>query len=260
MAATATASPHAHHQQVVQNWDELWAVRPTDARDNELLAREQAFKRWALVRENIVQTYGAVSGIRAIELGSGRGDLSALLAKEGASVTLLDSSERALTQARHRFDRLGLAADFQQGDLFRPINNMGQFDVAISSGVIEHFDGEQRSCAIQAHAAVVKRGGLVIISVPNAHCMPYRVWKRWLEFRGCWPYGFEKPFTRRELIRRAHAVGLKRVEVSGCGFAQSWNDQFLPLMTGCKPARKCNQTSRFDERMGLALVLFAWKS
>lgn len=257
MTAIATADPRAHQSQVAQVWDQLWTHQPTNARDDDLLARERASKRWRLMVEHIRNMFGRLDGLRTIELGSGRGDLSALLAREGAEVTLLDASDRALDQARARFDRLGLPAKFERGDLFKGSALQAGFDVALSSGVIEHFPGRQRTEAIRAHANAVREGGLTIISVPNAHCVPYRIWKAWLEWRQSWPYGFERPYPRRELLRRAREAGLLRVEVRGCGFRQSLSDQFLPLLSG-RRTLKCMPDSLLDDRMGLSLVLFGW--
>ena len=259
MTTVATANPREHLDQVARVWEQLWAAPPYDGRDQELIDRERQFKRWRLIRERIREMFGRIEDIRCIELGSGRGDLATLLAQEGATVTLLDSSDRALDQARHRFSRLGLRGDFMRGDLFNVVDLGKSFDVAISSGVIEHFAGEQRTRAIQSHADSLRRGGLVIISVPNARCWPYRVWKKWLELRGTWPYGFEQPFSRRELVRRARVLDLKGIEVRGCGFEQSWNDQLMPLLTGRKPVRGAISESMFDEHFGLALVLTALK-
>ncbi len=259
MTAVATADPRAHQNKVVEVWDGLWANQPTNARDDELLARERASRRWRLIRHRIQQTFGQFQGLRTIELGSGRGDLSALLAQEGVDVTLLDSSDRALDQARTRFDRLGLTAEFKKGDLFANTRPHDGYDVALSTGVIEHFLGEQRTGAVKAHRDALHDRGMAIISVPNAHCPPYRIWKAWLELRQCWPYGYEKPYSRRELIGRARKVGFQRTEVRGCGFRQALADQLVPVLTG-RRTRKCNPDSILDDSLGLALVLFGWNS
>ena len=55
----------------------------------------------------------------------------------------------------------------------------------------------------RAHVEAIRPGGMVAISVPNAHCLPYRLNKWQLEARGAWPWGFEQPFTRAELDRIA---------------------------------------------------------
>ena len=254
MQASATIDPRAH--KMAHTWDRLWTHQHTDDRDDELLARERRSKRWRLILDRAAATFGSASGLRTIELGSGRGDLSALLAQEGAQVTLLDSSHRALQNAQKRFERLGLEAKFVKGDLFAPVYET--FDLAISSGVIEHFSGRSRTQAIQAHRAALRPGGLAIVSVPNARCIPYRIWKAWLELRSCWPYGFEKPYSRRELARRARQAGFSRLEIRGCGFRQALHDQFLSLLR--RSPNRNERESILDDPWGLSLVLFGWNS
>ena len=117
-------------------WDRVWRYRPSDARDDALLEREEASPRWRLVVDRLERTFGSIDGLQTIELGSGRGDLSVLLARRGARVTLLDRSERALEEARKRLVRLGLPARFEQGDLLtRSDSKEGCFEVSLSIGV-----------------------------------------------------------------------------------------------------------------------------
>lgn len=193
---------------VVAAWDNLWHHSPGAARDAELLAREERSPRWRTVHSVLSREHTSLHQIHAIELGSGRGDLSALLARHGAQVTLLDTSDRALGQARHRFHRTGFDAEFEPGDLFDEIGRRrSRFDVALSSGVIEHFAGVDRTRALRAHYETLRPGGLAIISVPHARCIPYRLWKGYLELRGCWPYGREIPYSKTEMLRRGHEAG-----------------------------------------------------
>jgi SAM-dependent methyltransferase len=241
------------------DWDRLWRHTPSDTKDDALLARERRSPRWASIVNKLEITLGSIKGLRTIELGSGRGDLSALLAESGAKVTLLDSSDKALSQARHRFDRLGLEANFQHGDMFRtPQSLCGRFDVALSSGVIEHFRSDDRTRAVQAHYEVLASKGVAIISVPNAWCIPYRVWKLYLELRGWWPYGLELPYSRRELMERARRVGFERIEGRCMGFWQSVGDQLGKNLLGWRPDW-VDRRSFMDGAMGLVLLLFAWR-
>jgi 2-polyprenyl-3-methyl-5-hydroxy-6-metoxy-1,4-benzoquinol methylase len=237
-------------------WDRLWEYAPTDERDDVQLARERRTSRWATIHDRLVSNFGTLRGLRTIELGSGRGDLSVLLAQAGADVTLLDTSERALDQARKRFDRLGLTARFECGDLFTPpVRLLGSFDVALSSGVIEHFEHDVRTQAFRAHADVLNPRGLGIISVPNAWCPPYRLWKFYFELRGWWPYGLEIPYSRREMIRRARVVGFSRIEIEGAGFWQSVGDHLGRGLCGRGPDwAAC--PSCLDRIMGMSLILF----
>lgn len=255
-ALTTTVDSCAHRNDVTAVWDRLWSSSHSIQKDDELLHRERESHRWRLVTDRVLRTFSSFHGLRVLELGSGRGDLATLCAEQGANVTLLDASKRALQQAGARFDRLGLRATHITGDLFHSAPN-GAFDLVISSGVIEHFRGADRTAAVKAHQSALSRGGMAVISVPNAHCMPYRTWKAWLELRGSWPYGFERPYSRRELARRAREAGFQRSEVHGCGFWQSMGDQLVPLVMGGSP-RRWQHESMMDHSMGLSLVLFGW--
>ena len=202
------------------------------------------------------RTFGSIDGLQTIELGSGRGDLSVLLARCGARVTLLDRSERALEEARKRFVRLGLPARFEQGDLLTRSDSKERcFEVSLSIGVIEHFAGAQRTSVLEAHYDVLKSSGMTIVSVPHAWCPPYRIWKSYLELRRWWPYGMEIPYARHELSQRARTAGFKHVETHGLGFWQSvgnfWCKPLVSRWPDWSGAR-----SRLDNLMGLMLVMF----
>lgn len=236
-------------------WDRLWQSEPTIAKDDALLEREENHPRWLWIHHRLMQTFGSLEGLRTVELGSGRGDFSVLLARQGAKVTLLDASEHALRQAQHRFERLGLSASFEQGNLFdQPTTERGAFDVALSSGVIEHFVEDQRTWAIRAHVDAVRIGGVVILSVPHAHGLPYRLWKFYLERRRWWPYGLEVPYSRRELIQRAIEAGLDELETVVVGFWQSVGDHGLRTMFGRAPDWSTHK-SWLDRWMGSTVVL-----
>ncbi len=254
-ALTPSGLPsHAATGDVV--WDRLWRDEPSRAKDNALLARERAGPRFSEMVAKLTARFGAIEGLRTIELGSGRGDLSILLAELGARVTLVDTSARALEQARARFDRLGLSAELREADLFDVPAAVKNFEVALSSGVIEHFRGDDRTQAIRAHYGVVRSGGMAVISVPHARCVPYRIWKKYLELRRWWPYGMEIPYRKRELAGRAEAAGFLQTEVRCTGFLQSLGGQCIQPLWGRRPGWS-DRTSWLDSVLGLTLVLYA---
>jgi SAM-dependent methyltransferase len=176
----------------------------------------------------------------------------------------LDASDKALEQAQLRFDRLDLDAEFIKGDMLGALNDVrGRFDLSLSSGVIEHFEDEDRTRVIQAHHEVLVSGGLCIISVPNAWCIPYRARKLYQEIRGWWPYGLELPYTKPELVRRARAAGFARTEATYMRFdlslpGQSADD--LPEMPGKGTFDSQESSCLRDTFMGLVLLLFGWRS
>jgi len=249
-----TAAVHGISSQP-EVWEKLWTHEPTDEKDDSLLARETSHPRWHLLRAEMESRIGPLSSLSALEMGSGRGDLSAILAGHGAGVTLLDASGRALDQARRRFDRLRRRADFVRSDLFEPPKECaGRFDVVLSSGVIEHFQGGDRTRAIEAHARCARPGALVAISVPHAACPTYRLWKAYLELRGWWPYGVEIPFSRREMRHRAEQAGLEAIKVCTLGFWQSVGDHLIRPLTGRRVDWSIHP-SRYDAWLGGTLLL-----
>lgn len=253
ITATVRPSPDCAAAQV---WDRLWRYTPSTAKDDVLLARERRSPRWSFIVDRLERTFGAIAGLNTVELGSGRGDLSVLLAQRGARVTLLDASDEALDQARRRFDRLGLSARFARADLLStPDAWRGRFDVAVSSGVIEHFRNVDRTRALRAHWEVLREGGAAIVSVPNAWCPPYRLWKFYLQLRGWWPYGLELPYSRRELTRRARDVGFGRLEARCVGFWQSVGDHWGRSLLGRGPDW-VDRPSLLDKTMGMSVLFF----
>lgn len=239
-------------------WEQLWRRQPSEAADDAQLARERRSPRWAALVAHLEATFGKIEGLRTVELGSGRGDLSALLAQRGAEVTLLDYSSAALGQAQRRFERLGLEARYEQTDLLGALEGLqGKFDVALSSGVLEHFKGHARTRALRAHYQVLSPRGFCLVSVPHAWCVPYRLWKLYLEVRGWWPYGMEIPFGRAELERRARRAGFARSETRAVGFWQAFGDHWGRSLLGRGPDW-VDKPSCCDQALGLNLLLFAW--
>lgn len=238
-------------------WDRLWLHTPDDAKDNRLIDRERRSPRWSRIRGELTSHFGSLEGLRTIELGSGRGDLSVLLAQMGAEVTLLDASDRALDQARRRFERLELNASFVRGDMMERAGGVAdRFDLSLSSGVIEHFRGSDRTRVIQCHHDVLSAGGMTAISVPHAWCLPYRLWKFYLERRGWWPYGMEIPYSKGELLQRADLVGFANGKAWCSGFWQSVSDQWGKTLLGRGPDW-VDKRSIWDATMGLVLLVMA---
>jgi SAM-dependent methyltransferase len=238
-------------------WDRLWCHVPSVEKDRASIERERRCPRWLRFRERLIAQFGQLTGLRTLELGSGRGDMSLLLAQEGAHVTLMDLSMKVLDQARRRFEGFGLEAEYVRADLLAlPDAFRAKFDVSFSLGVVEHFRGSDRTRAIAPHAQALRPGGLTMISVPHAACLSYRLWKAYLELRGWWPYGMEIPYWKGELRRRAVEVGLTPVEHYAYGWWQSLGDHWVKGVL----RRNCDWSTRrsvLDQSMGGVLVMIA---
>jgi 2-polyprenyl-3-methyl-5-hydroxy-6-metoxy-1,4-benzoquinol methylase len=209
-------------------WDSVWReTQLTPLAVRRKFDRELKTLRWKAIRDTFRAHFGSLNGLRTIELGAGTGDISMLLALEGAEPTLLDANERALTIARFQFQVMNCKANFITGDFFNLSSALlGQFHAAVSYGVVEHFEDKDRVLACKSHVDVLRPGGMVAISVPNARCLPYRLNKWKEETTGTWVWGLEIPYTRKELGEVAEVIGLKSWFIHGSSFLRDW-DQFL---------------------------------
>lgn len=152
-------------------------------------------------------------GCSLLDAGCGTGQLGfAAAIYGGAKVTLLDYSEEALNFARevarelrNRGERLNV--DFVRGDL-RNLGFVEEFDIVTNQGVLEHWPSfEERFHVLSEMVKATKKGGSVIIWVPNNHNPIYRRWiQKHVEV-------LEWAFSARELHMLFSKVGLKKVKV-----------------------------------------------
>ncbi len=184
-------------------WDTYWTnAAPSAQEDLYLLRKESLSVRWRRIAARIARVFPRLDGLDMIEIGAGAGTYAALMAQQGARVTLLDYSDVALERGREFFERVGLEATFIKADaLALPDDLRERYDISMSFGLNEHFQDKRRQAITRAHFDVLKPGGLTFISVPNALCPPYRLFKAVAQRAGKWSFGEEYPFTRWELLR-----------------------------------------------------------
>lgn len=143
-----------------------------------------------------------------LELGSGTGQLSGVLARNGRRVTLSDFSAEALDFGKRLFDYAKLEANFVHVDVLKPFPfKDGSFDCVWSSGLLEHFTNDELTSIMKESARISK--DMVISMVPNANSLAYRLGKRYQDSRGMWRWGQEEPkYTLKGYFQRA---GLKDI-------------------------------------------------
>jgi SAM-dependent methyltransferase len=201
------------------DWDGQWRATPNDLAAPDEEARTP---RWHAQERVVRERLGGFGGLRAIEIGAGRGLNGVLYAERGAKVTLLDISDYPLEQARPLFEARGLEFEPVVADAFDlPENLVGAFDVSMSFGLCEHFLGERRRTIVAAHLAVLRPGGVAFIGVPNRHAPVYRAWMAVLKRTGSWPFGTEEPYTAAELADLGRAAGGEPLEPVYGSFAAS---------------------------------------
>jgi SAM-dependent methyltransferase len=164
------------------------------------------------------------------DLGCGRGEHSAVLARAGRQTTLVDWSPQNLAFCSHLYDELGLRGRFCQADITRPLPlASNSVDMVFSCGVFEYFNAAQID-AIMAEAFRVARKR-VIIMVPNARAIAYRLGKWYMEHAGTWEWGGEVPsHTLKPHFRRAGASTVREFTVGG----QHSVDFLAPLPGGSR--------------------------
>jgi len=255
-------------------WNKFWADTTIGIEEDVFaLAKEDHSVRWQRIKAVLLTELGTLKGLRVIEIGAGAGSYAALMAREGASVTILDYSDVALERAGQFFERNGLFAEFvKQNALSLTGDLLGRHDISMSFGLAEHFVGEARFTIVKSHFDVLKTGGMAFISVPNYYNLPYRIYKLLAERGGYWSWGKEKPFSRKELGAICEEIGVTEYGFLGesvwssLGFINPFNKRYLRLLGISKhinldPARiKYERGTRLDQYLSYALVLYGKKS
>jgi SAM-dependent methyltransferase len=124
-----------------------------------------------------------VSGRRVLDLGSGEGYGSAILAERAAHVLGIDVDDATVEHSRNRY--AGEAVDFRVGSAVE-LGDLadGSLDAVVAFELIEHLEDHERMLA--GIARVLAPDGILIISTPDT-----RVYSQ--------ERGHENPFHVREL-------------------------------------------------------------
>jgi ubiquinone/menaquinone biosynthesis C-methylase UbiE len=83
-----------------------------------------------------------------------------------------------------------------------------EFDVVVAFSTIEHIPDEGWRKALAEIARVTKKGGYVVVTIPNKLNIAYWIWSWWLQKKGKAEFGFEVCLTPWQLKRAMKAEGL----------------------------------------------------
>ena len=97
-------------------------------------------------------------GKRVLEVGCGRGSLSAYFSDAGYDCSLLDISAQAIKIAKEAFAQNQLDADFHVGDAENLQFDENSFDIVFSIGLLEHF--EELDNVISEQIRILDQGGM----------------------------------------------------------------------------------------------------
>lgn len=157
--------------------------------------------------------FGDLRDKKVLEVGSGGGQSSAFLASKGAEVYLLDISKKSLQFSKKYFALKRLPVRLYHQNAFSMKFAPESFDYVWNGGVIEHFNDKQKILMLKKMWKLVKPGGKLLVSVPNAHDIPFMVAKKILELRGKWSFGSEDDLTIRRMKNLARLAGIKTFSI-----------------------------------------------
>lgn len=244
-------------------WDSLW-TETAEQEDRYNLKKEENSIRWQRIEKEIILKFGDFKNLKVIEVGAGSGTNSLLFARRGAKVSVLDYSKNAISRSREFFKRNKCKADFVLADALKlPAKLKREYDVAMSFGLAEHFEGRQRTEIINSHFDLIKKNGIALISVPNKGNIPYRIHKAIMNILKFWKFGEEYPFTRQEFYSIGRALNVKKIKFIGDSFLASFRfiNPFLILYRKLKIKRKIKKEkgSFLDSYLGYAIVFIGEK-
>jgi len=219
-------------------WDKYWKKQPEIEVENIIMNDPyyRLLKRLIKLPQN--------KRLRILEVGCGSGTRTLALLKDfeeyHLNAVFVDLSLPALSFAKRSADNNKITADFILADAFNLPFPDETFDIVWNEGVNEHFEGEKRQKIFDEMARVCKVGEAVIVIVPNALNLPYRITKKILEMRNQWIYGFEEPYTIFELRRRMGDAGITPSKSGGAQIITSLFTFLELIHSEASPKKKEN--------------------
>lgn len=198
-------------------WDTIWIGYTL----NDFLISlevERKSQRFRTYVDILKKRFGKIKGLKVIELGAGVAKNATLLAQQGAKITVMDFSKKAINAGKKVSKQFNFDYKFIQGDVLQYKKIKERFDVVISFGFAEHFTGANRTAILDAHFYLLKENGVAIIAVPNAYCFPYRI----AFAMGAYNIDLEVPFTKKELRRYCRMRNINVLKLEGMSYF--WHD------------------------------------
>jgi ubiquinone/menaquinone biosynthesis C-methylase UbiE len=116
-------------------------------------------------KEFIKKIIGKVTGKKILECGCGTGRIAIELAKAGADVHGIDTSEEMLNKTKIKAEGLGLSISLKKGDIESIPYASETFDVVYTMHVLMHLPNYHK--AIDEMYRVLAPGGILIADFPN---------------------------------------------------------------------------------------------
>ena len=149
-------------------WNDEWVSSeiPSAVDPSDMLCKNYVNRRF----HNFFMTLfdkSETASMKLLEIGCARSAWLPYFAKEfGFGVVGIDYSPVGCQMAKEVLRSSGIRGEIVCSDLFSPPQGMlGEFDVVVSFGVIEHFDDTEY--CLKAVSSFLKPGGILITNIPN---------------------------------------------------------------------------------------------
>jgi ubiquinone/menaquinone biosynthesis C-methylase UbiE len=183
----------------IERWDKYWIRKKKSA----FLHKKQLTK--------LRDFTGSLTNKRTLEIGAGSGLDSIFLAEIfGAEVYCLDFSCIALSNIKRCANKRRLSCFVIRADLKRLPFIDQVFDVALSSGVIEHFRNMGQTLLEQKR--VLREKGVLLIGIPYIFTH-YTLKKKILLSLNRWPPGWETELSKRQMKKLLRTVDMQLIEI-----------------------------------------------
>ena len=114
-----------------------------------------------------------------------------------ARYVIVDNNKTGLALSSDRFSQDDRVECLDR-DIFTLEEDLSA-DVIFSVGLIEHFEPAQTASVLAKHFALLRKGGLAIISYPTP-TFPYRAARQIAELTGRWIFHDERPLSKEEVL------------------------------------------------------------
>ena len=181
----------AKHKKIgISDVKEFWEKNPLSSNDIPYkIGSKEYFQYYDLEREEIesiefsykLHEYKNFKNKKVLDIGSGNGYVLANYAKEGADVTGVDITSKAIELCQIRFKNMNINGNFMVADAEKLPFPDEYFDCVCSMGVLHHIPNTQN--AINEIFRVLKPGGRVILMFYHKNSAKYKLkYKVWSFF------------------------------------------------------------------------------